>query len=79
MLRFVYHQTKDGSGFGKGTMFIFGSFLYVVATVFAYLLPEEQANSNLRRSTEERSSHLFSTNQPEVDYGAANHDEKQDG
>ncbi len=79
MLRYVYHQTKDGAGFGKGTMFIFGSFLYLVATVCAYLLPEEQANSNLRRSLKKPSSHLFSAMRPEADYGATTDDEKSVG
>jgi hypothetical protein len=40
------------------------------------MLPEEQANSNLRQSTKERSSNLFSVIQPEADYGAATDDEK---
>jgi len=65
MLRYVYYQTKDGGGFGKGTMFIFGSFLYLVATVCAWLLPEEQTNSNLRRNVKTLSSDCYS------DYGAA--------
>jgi hypothetical protein len=64
MLRYVYYQTKDGSGFGKGTMFIFGSFLYLVATVCAWLLPEEQTNSNLIGNVKKRSSVCDS------DYGA---------
>jgi hypothetical protein len=70
MLRYVYHQTKDGSGFGKGTMFIFGSFLYLVATVCAWLLPEEQANSNLRARPKKRNSDCYSIDQPAVGYGA---------
>ena len=70
MLRYVYHQTKDGSGFGKGTMFIFGSFLYLVATACAWLLPEEQANSNLRARPKKRNSDLYNINQPDISYGA---------
>lgn len=70
MLRYVYHQTKDGSGFGKGTMFIFGSFLYLVATACAWLLPEEQANSNLRAPPKKRSSECYNINKPDVSYGA---------
>lgn len=69
MLRYVYHQTKDGGGFGKGTMFIFGAGLYLVAAVCAWLLPEEQANSNLKRDAKKRNSlvHFDSENR---DYGA---------
>ena len=68
MLRYVYHQTKDGGGFGKGTMFIFGAGLYLIATVCAYLLPEEQANSNLKRDEKKRNSLVkFDV---DIDYGA---------
>jgi hypothetical protein len=56
MLRYVYHQTKDGGGYGKGTMFIFGAGLYLVATVCAFMLPEEKTNSNYRRDAKKRSS-----------------------
>jgi DHA1 family tetracycline resistance protein-like MFS transporter len=56
MLKYIYNKTKDGGGLGKGSMFIFGSCLYLVATVFAWLLPEEQANSNLNRDAKKRSS-----------------------
>lgn len=72
MLRYVYKQTKDGSGFGKGSMFIFGSLLYLVATVCAWLLPEEQANSNYKRS-------IISPNinQTDVDYGTATDSKKR--
>ena len=68
MLRYVYHLTKDGGGYGKGTMFVFGAGLYLVATVFAYLLPEEQANSNLKRDAKKRSS-LVDFDQGNFDYG----------
>ena len=68
MLRYVYHQTKDGDGFGKGTMFIFGAGLYLIATFCAYLLPEEQANSNLKRDEKKRNSLVkFDV---DIDYGA---------
>lgn len=56
MLRYVYHRTKDGGGFGHGTMFIFGAGLYLIAVVCAWLLPEEQANSNLKRHEKKRGS-----------------------
>eukprot|EP00571_Detonula_confervacea_P011970 CAMPEP_0172305814 /NCGR_PEP_ID=MMETSP1058-20130122/7032_1 /TAXON_ID=83371 /ORGANISM="Detonula confervacea, Strain CCMP 353" /LENGTH=533 /DNA_ID=CAMNT_0013017527 /DNA_START=48 /DNA_END=1649 /DNA_ORIENTATION=- len=69
MLRYVYSQTKDGGGFGKGTMFIFGAGLYLVATLCAWLLPEEQANSNLKRDLKKRSS-LVDFDQGNIDYGA---------
>lgn len=49
MLRYVYNETKDGGGFGHGTMFIFGAGLYLVAFLFAWALPEEQANSNYKK------------------------------
>ena len=68
MLRYVYRQTKDGGGFGKGTMFIFGAGLYLIATFCAYLLPEEQANSNLKRDEKKRNSLVkFDL---DIDYGA---------
>ena len=72
MLRYVYKQTKDGSGFGKGSMFIFGSLLYLVATVCAWLLPEEQANSNYKQSTM-----VQNINQSDVDYGTATDNKKR--
>jgi len=68
MLRYVYSQTKDGGGYGKGTMFVFGAGLYLIATFCAYLLPEDQANSNFRRDEKKRNSLVkFDTS---VDYGA---------
>ncbi|KAL7535366.1 hypothetical protein ACHAXR_006446, partial [Thalassiosira sp. AJA248-18] len=71
MLRYVYHQTKDGGGYGKGTMFIFGAGLYVVAAVCAWLLPEEQANSNLKlRDAKKRSSLVDFDQVVKQDYGA---------
>jgi len=69
MLRYVYHRTKDGGGFGKGTMFIFGAGLYLVAAVCAWFLPEEQANSNLKRNVKKRSS-LVDFDPENIDYGA---------
>ena len=48
-------------------MFIFGSGLYLIATMFAWLLPEEQANSNKRKNVKKRSSLVNN-------YGAANDD-----
>jgi len=68
MLRYVYHRTKNGGGFGHGTMFIFGAGLYFIAVVCAWLLPEEQANSNLKRHEKKRSS-LVDFDQG-IDYGA---------
>ena len=50
LLRYVYNATKDSDGgFGRGTMFIFGAGLYLVATIFAWALPEEEANSNYKK------------------------------
>ena len=69
-LRYVYHKTKDSTGgFGKGTMFIFGAGLYLIAVVCAWLLPEEQANSNFKRDEKKRSS-LVDFDRGKVDYGA---------
>ena len=73
-LRYVYHTTKNGGGFGKGTMFIFGSGLYLVATFCAWLLPESQANSKHLRGAKKRSS--LANLQRRIDYGAA-HSETQ--
>ena len=70
MLRYVYHRTKDGGGFGKGTMFIFGAGLYLVAVVCAWLLPEEQANSNHKLKHAKKHSSLVQFDQGSVDYGA---------
>ena len=70
MLRYVYHRTKDGGGFGKGTMFIFGAGLYLVAVVCAWLLPEEQANSNHKLKHAKKRSSLVQFDQGSVDYGA---------
>jgi hypothetical protein len=53
-------------------MFIFGSLLYLVATVCAWLLPEEQANSNYKRSTM-----MQNINQSDVDYGTATDNKKR--
>lgn len=71
LLRYVYHATKNGAGFGKGTMFIFGSGLYLVATFCAWLLPESQANSKLLREAKKRSS---LANPQNIDYGAAHNE-----
>ena len=70
MLRYVYSRTKDGGGFGKGTMFIFGAGLYLVAVVCAWLLPEEQANSNHKLKHAKKRSSLVQFDQGSVDYGA---------
>mmetsp|Transcript_34173 Transcript_34173/g.65072 ORF Transcript_34173/g.65072 Transcript_34173/m.65072 type:complete len:571 (-) Transcript_34173:108-1820(-) len=70
MLRYVYSKTKDGGGYGKGTMFIFGAGLYLVATVCAWLLPEEQANSNLKRDAAKKRSSLVGVDADNFDYGA---------
>ena len=58
LLRYIYHETKDNAMYGKGTMFIFGAGLYVIATFCAYLLPEDKANSNYqqRDDSKKRSS-----------------------
>jgi len=70
MLRYVYHKTKNGGGFGKGTMFIFGGGLYLIATFCAWLLPEEQANSNLKKEAKKRNS-LIDVDKESFDYGTA--------
>lgn len=44
-LRYVYWKTKDSSN--PGVMFLFGACLYGVATLFAYRLPPDRANSNV--------------------------------
>lgn len=49
LLRYIYHETKDNALYGKGTMFIFGSGLYVIAVICAYMLPEDKANSKYQR------------------------------
>lgn len=64
LLRYIYHETKDNSMYGKGTMFIFGAGLYVVATFCAYMLPEEKANSNLKNYESKNS-----TSRVEYSYG----------
>jgi DHA1 family tetracycline resistance protein-like MFS transporter len=69
LLRYVYHTTKNGGGLGKGTMFIFGSGLYLVATFCAWLLPESQANSKLLRDAKKRSS--LAKPQLNMDYGSS--------
>lgn len=80
-LRYVYHRTKDGdSYFGKGTMFVFGAGLYAVATVFAWMLPKDQANSSERLrygrvGAEKRRSSLVEQEERrdwEIAYGAVN-------
>lgn len=70
MLRYVYHKTKNGGGFGKGTMFISGAGLYLIATLWAWLLPEEQANSNVRTAAKKRIS-LVDFDQGVLNYGTA--------
>ena len=68
-LRYVYHKTRNGGGFGRGTTFIFGSALYLVAALCGILLPESQANSKLLRDTKKRSSALDP--QHNLEYGTA--------
>lgn len=68
-LRCVSRLTKDGGRFGRGTMFIFGACLYLVATMFAWLLPEERANSNLAREAK-KYNRLVDVDSESVDYGA---------
>lgn len=58
LLRYIYHETKDNAIYGRGTMFIFGSLLYVIATFCAYMLPEDKANSNYRRDESKKRSSL---------------------
>jgi len=71
LLRYVYNETKDGGGFGRGTMFIFGAGLYLVATLFAWALPEEQANSNYTKyHTKKRSSLVSGEKQTDLNYGS---------
>lgn len=71
-LRYVYAVTKDGRGgllHSPGTMFVFGAFLYAVATFCAWLLPEEQANSNnFGRLAKKRGS--LTESDADYDYGA---------
>ena len=49
LLRIVYRHTKDMPYPGPGMMFIFASFLYLVATCFACALPKDKANSKNKR------------------------------
>jgi DHA1 family tetracycline resistance protein-like MFS transporter len=71
LLRYVYNETKDGGGFGRGTMFIFGAGLYLVATLFAWALPEEEANSNYKKyHAKKRSSLVTSERQDGLNYGS---------
>jgi len=77
-LRCVARLTDGDGGFGKGSMFLFGAGLYLVATVFAWLLPEEQANSNLARKGKQRGS-LRDGDPESVDYGAIETDIQEDG
>lgn len=72
LLRYVYNETKDGGGFGRGTMFIFGAGLYLVATLFAWALPEEEANSNYKKYHAKKRSSLVprSERQDGLNYGS---------
>lgn len=73
LLRWVYHVTKDNTVYGKGTMFIFGAGLYVVATICAYLLPEDKANSNYQGGLSKRPNyHRGESKNPSnlIGYGA---------
>lgn len=54
-MRFVYHYTKDGFLLGPGTMFVFASFLLLVASGCAFALPRDKADSRRRFSTTENS------------------------
>jgi hypothetical protein len=58
LLRYIYHQTKDNALYGKGTMFVFGSGLYVIATFCAYMLPEQKTNSKYSRDDSKKLSRL---------------------
>jgi len=46
MLNSVFDATINGAVMGPGTMFILGAFIYAVGSVFSFLLPKEEANSN---------------------------------
>ena len=72
LLRYVYNETKDGGGFGRGTMFIFGAGLYLVATLFAWALQEEEANSNYKKNHAKKRSSLVprSERQDCLNYGS---------
>jgi len=72
LLRYVYNETKDGGGFGRGTMFIFGAGLYLVATLFAWALPEEEANSNYKKYHAKKRSSIEprSERQDGLNYGS---------
>ncbi|KAL3785134.1 hypothetical protein HJC23_013293 [Cyclotella cryptica] len=59
LLRYIYHQTKDNVLYGKGTMFVFGSGLYVIATFCAYMLPEQKANSKYSKNSSKNVSSLL--------------------
>lgn len=73
LLRYVYNMTKDGGGYGRGTMFIFGAGLYLVAAMFAFALPEEEANSNHKmQHAKKRSSIDPCQRQDGLNYGSTN-------
>jgi hypothetical protein len=48
-MRYVYHLTKDGVFLGPGSMFVFASFLMLVASGCAYALPKDKADSRPSR------------------------------
>jgi hypothetical protein len=52
ILRYVYHHTKNGAFFGPGTMFVFASGLYLVASACACALPGEQSDSRQKERTQ---------------------------
>ncbi|KAL3793349.1 hypothetical protein HJC23_003859 [Cyclotella cryptica] len=59
LLRYIYHRTKDNALYGKGTMFVFGSGLYVIATFCAYVLPEQKANSKYSKNSSKTVSSIL--------------------
>lgn len=65
-LRYVYNHTKDGSGYGPGTVFIYCAVIYLVASLFAWALPEEEANSNYHKMQSKKRSSLV----PSHSYGS---------
>lgn len=70
-LRTVYRYTKDKPYPGAGSMFIFASFLFLLASVCACALPKDQANS--RKSKEEEHVPILDEDESsfESSYGTA--------
>ena len=75
LLRYVYSQTRDGSVFGAGTMFIFGAGLYLIAVLCAWALPEEEANSNYKKYHQKKRSSLVTNDSDSqgLNYGSTTH------